>query len=410
MNKSKVLKIMLNVIIIIILFLNINTKDNVKIISNLNEINYFQKIIEEELKEKKKVKAINLIKSYIPNYDNLINLKSSNLEDFNCLKRIININNEELFNNLINIDYDKSEVSFNYLDKNEDYYKNSDNIIKTHLYSYYIYANYKENIIKNPIYQIIKNNLEIDYTYTEPNLTEEYNNKSKYFQNSLTKFSKIFNNYLDNYPNINKYYENYYNDTYYLYYKNNYNYGYNKTEFIEFLIENKIIINNPNSEDIYKKHPYKFICNISSRTINNKPSIKINYYYSLSRFNNYCCSNYYGCYSCRTYINKNNIIDAINNDISNSYGTTIINNYNSYVFELDKNKGNRMIKHNLTNNMNNYYHSENKLQIENHYFIEKVFIDFPIISIYDEYEYIKLLISEITDIYNIPIIPPIKFI
>jgi hypothetical protein len=136
----------------------------------------------------------------------------------------------------------------------------------------------------------------------------------------------------------------------------------------------------------------------------------MNNYYSFSRFNNYCCSNYYGCYSCRTYINKNNIIDAINinNDISNSYGTTIINNYNSYVFELDK--GNRMIKHNLTNNMDNYYHSENKLQIENHYFIEKVFIDFPIISIYDEYEYIKLLISEMADIYNLPIIPPIKFI
>jgi hypothetical protein len=145
-KKSKVFKIMLNVIIIIILFLNINAKDDVKMISNLNKINYFKESVKEELKEKKKEKAINLIKSYIPNYDNLINLKSSQLEvneysnDFNCLKRIIN------FNNLINIDY---------LDKNEDYNK-------------------------NPIYQIIKHNLEIDYT--EPNLPEEYNNKSKYFQ------------------------------------------------------------------------------------------------------------------------------------------------------------------------------------------------------------------------------------
>ena len=150
-KKSKVFKIMLNVIIIIILFLNINAKDDVKMISNfiysnLNKINYFKEIVEEEFKKKKKEKAINLIKSYIPNYDNLINLKSSQLKvneysnDFNCLKRIIN------FNNLINIDY---------LDKNKDYNK-------------------------NPIYQIIKNNLEIDYT--EPNLPEEYNNKSKYFQ------------------------------------------------------------------------------------------------------------------------------------------------------------------------------------------------------------------------------------
>jgi hypothetical protein len=50
------------------------------------------------------------------------------------------------------------------------------------------------------------------------------------------------------------------------------------------------------------------------------------------------------------------------------------------------------------------------LVIENNYFIERVFIDFPMISIYDEYDYIKLLISEMADIYNIPIIPPIKFI
>ncbi len=78
----------------------------------------------------KKEKAINLIKSYIPNYDLLIKLVSSHLEmngysnDFNCLKEIIKINNEELFNNLIKIDYDKLEVSFNYLDENEEYYKN----------------------------------------------------------------------------------------------------------------------------------------------------------------------------------------------------------------------------------------------------------------------------------------------
>ena len=144
-NKSKVLKIILNAIIIIsiliVLLLNINTKDDVKIISTnsrriintlnnytetmsdfmvsnleetikdnrndeLNElknirlsIDYFkqnkeiekkeQKDIqmkqeklklqeeEKEKKEMKKEKAMQLIKSYIPNYDNLINLKSS---------------------------------------------------------------------------------------------------------------------------------------------------------------------------------------------------------------------------------------------------------------------------------------------------------------------------------------------
>ena len=69
-----------------------------------------------------------------------------------------------------------------------------------------------------------------------------------------------------------------------------------------------------------------------------------------------------------------------------------------------------MIKHNLTNNIPDYFNQYDLLIIENYYFIEKVFIDFPIISIYDEYDYIKLLISEMADIYNIPIIPPIKFI
>jgi len=510
-KKSKLLKIIINIIIIscilLILYFNIHTKDDVKIISSnsrriintlnnytetmsdfmvsnidsndINELNdiknirlsidYFKEIKEKELKEvqelkikqeklkfdieekeKKKIikeKAINLIKSYIPNYNSLINLISSHEEikgysnDFNCLKRIIKINNEELFNKLINIDYDKLEVSFNYLDKNEEYYNNTNNIIKTHLYtdydennnyydySHYIHKNYKENIIKNPIYQIIKNNLEIDYSYTEPNLTDEYNNKSKYFQQSLNDFSNVYNSYYINSYFINnnyKYYENYENDTYYLYYKlDGYYNGYTSTKFIEFLVENKILINNPNSHEIYNKHPYKFICNIPSKTINNKPLIKINNDYSFSRFNNYCCGNW-GCYSCGStrLINKNNIIDAIdynnqhiiydyNKDIvydSSVFGTTRIHNYNSYVFELEKHKGSRMVKHNLTNNMIYYYRPHKELEIENNYFIENVFIDFPLISIYDEYEYIKLVIANITDIYNLPIIPPIKFI
>lgn len=532
-NKSKVLKIILNVIIIIsiliVLLLNINTKDDVKIISTnsrriintlnnytetmsdfmvsnleetikdnrndeLNElknirlsIDYFkqnkemekkeQKDIqmkqeklklqeeEKEKKEMKKEKAMQLIKSYIPNYDNLINLKSSHLEangysnDFNCLKRIIRINNEELFNNLINIDYDKSEVSFNYLDKNEDYYKNRDNIIKTHLYSdydennnyydysHYIYRNYKENIIKNPIYQIIKNNLEIDYTYTEPNLTEEYNNKSRYFQQSLNEFSSIFNNdkniynysiYKYNYTYY-KYYEKSENDVNYLYYKfsNEYNIPnintYTYDRFSEYLFDNKIIINNSNPINIYNKHPYKFMCNIPSRTINNSPSIRSSYSYDKSYFSDFCNNDLYYCKKDGYNIDKNNIEEILNiydytyykyiNTVI-SFDNTYFQGYRYHYYagchsydyrcskinnELDKNKGTRMIKHNITNNLGEYT-SFDLLVIENNYFIEKVFIDFPMISIYDEYEYIKLLISEMADIYNIPIIPPIKFI
>lgn len=512
-NKSKVLKIILNVIIIIsiliVLLLNINTKDDVKIISTnsrriintlnnytetmsdfmvsnleetikdnrndeLNElknirlsIDYFkqnkeiekkeQKDIqmkqeklklqeeEKEKKEMKKEKAMQLIKSYIPNYDNLINLKSSHLEangysnDFNCLKKIIRINNEELFNNLINIDYDKSEVSFNYLDKNEDYYKNRNNIIKTHLYSdydennnyydysHYIYRNYKENIIKNPIYQIIKNNLEIDYTYTEPNLTEEYNNKSRYFQQSLNEFS----NRLNDYRHWNKYYENYENDTYYLYYKYKYDhkdyYGntiYIDNRYTEFLVENKIIINNSNYDEIYNKHSYKFMCDIPSRTMNNKPTINNHYSFGRSYYGNWCSCGNQNC--CRSNLNKNNIEEILNyvydiNYYNHPYyknkGIRLYDNYGYYHsyssninYELDRTKGTRMINHNLTNNIPDYFNQYDLLAIENNYFIEKVFIDFPMISIYDEYDYIKLLISGMADIYNIPIIPPIKFI
>jgi hypothetical protein len=514
-NKSKVLKIILNVIIIIsiliVLLLNINTKDDVKIISTnsrriintlnnytetmsdfmvsnleetikdnrndeLNElknirlsIDYFkqnkeiekkeQKDIqikqeklklqeeEKEKKEMKKEKAMQLIKTYIPNYDNLINLKSSHLEangysnDFNCLKRIIRINNEELFNNLINIDYDKSEVSFNYLDKNEDYYKNRDNIIKTHLYSdydennnyydysHYIYRNYKENIIKNPIYQIIKNNLEIDYTYIKPvapNLTEEYNNKSKYFNKNI-----FINNEDNNYRGWDKYYESYKNDTIYLYYKyynqNNYqrpiNYNY---YFVEIINEHKIYITDPNPIEIYNKYPYKYICNIPSKiTENNKPSIYTYNQNSWSFYGNWC----YGRISeCRYSINKNNIEEILNIDLNDyinnrnyiSYGNDYtINNPNSnyyyysnnYYNELHKNRGTRMIKHNLTNNFPEYYTvGRDWFSIKNYYYKGFTSVVFPMIFINDEYHYIKLLISGMVDIYNIPIIPPIKFI
>jgi len=404
-----------------------------------------ERLRQEEIKQlelnKKKEKAINLIKSYIPNFNDLINLVSSHLKfkgysnDFNCLKGLIKINNEELFNRLIDINYDTLEVSFNYLDKNTDYFKNTDNILTTHLYtdydennkyynySHYIYKNYKENIIKNPIYQIIKNNLEIDYTYTEPNLTDQYNNKSKYFQQS----SNYLLDMIKYYPNDNKYYETYENDTSYLYYKykTNFYYHYNY-EYNEYLIENKIIINNPNQNDIYNKHPYKFICDIPSMTTNNKPFINNYYRYDNSHFSNHCYGNPDNCRYLHPYgdYNYNNInnIERILNYIYDPYYTNYYYNnnfisiqnteggyryYSSNInYELDKNRGTRFVKNNLTNNLpNNYY----AISFYSNYFIEKVFIDFPLISIYDEYEYIQLLISTITDIYNLPIIPPIKF-
>ena len=307
-------------------------------------------------------KATNLIKSLIKldvNYDN---------DNDKCLKKLITINNEELFKKLIHIDYNNLEVSFNYLSKN------------------------KSLLYKNPLYLNLKEKLEIDYLYNE------FEIKSKYFHKSLNDFNDI----IYDFRGWDKYYETYSNNnnTKYLYYKSQSYNGY-YIYYKEFVINNEIIINNQNSI----KKPYKFLCNIPSIIINNN-LITNNYYsYSYSLFtNNYHSKN----------INKNNIENLLNIDYHNydnnniknktDYGIYIIKNLNNYSYELEKNKGSRMIKNNLINNISN------RITIESYYFIEKVFIDFHLITIYDEYDYIKLLLSEITNVYNLPIIPPIKFI
>jgi len=519
-NKFKIFVISFIIIILLVynIYINIDTKDDVKIIStnsrriinnlnnytetmsdfmvsNINDIelteiqnirlsiDYFKELKEQEIKEKElneikekelkelkeqelkelkeqelkelkqqelkelKEKAINLIKSYIPEFNSLINLVSTHkiinkyigeVLDISCIKEIIKINSEEIFNKLINIDYDKLEVSFNYLDINEEYYKNTDNIITTHLYtdydknnqyynySHYIYKNFKENIIKNPIYKNIKDRLEIDYSYTEPNLTDEYNNKSKYFSKSLNDF--IYKNYYVNTDFYKKYYENYYNDTYYINYINHFkntNYQY-YSYYLEIILNNEIIINNPNPIEIYNKHPFKNICGISSMSLNRNVDIRSNYLYSES-------VNYFPLRN--TPVNNLEEIEKeLNNDYISNYDNynidkeypypyslkiynqkcnNEIRGFNKYSYELEKNKGSRMVKHNLTNNIPehiniipNYVSS-----FVSNYFIEKVYVDFPLISIYDEYEYIEKILNDYKiDIYNLPIIPPIKFI
>ncbi len=470
---------------------NNNNNDNNNQIEELNElknirlsIDYFKEIKEQELKEQqelkeielkekelkereiKKEKAINLIKSYI-NFNSYIHLVPSYSkvngysENNQCLLELININNDELFNRLIKIDYENNEVSFNYLDDNEEYYKNTDNIIETHIYnnydennrfykySHYIYSNFKENIIKNPLYQIIKEKLEIDYSYTEPNPTEEYNNKSRYFSESLNEFYRIYNNEYEIFHGYNstQYYENYYNDTYYLntakHYRSNdlYDSFYN-----EYIINNEIIINNPNLDKYYNKlyNFYKYICYIPSMYIINekqKPTIKkyYSYSYSLTRNNNQVkpiileelgnnlnIDYMYNILNHDVYdniFNTNYFNDWLNTGINfhtnNNEFYSEIKYINKYSYELEKNKGSRMIKHNLTGNIPSYYYLINDnnfhyyyLNFVNHYFIEKVSIDFPLISnvIYDEFDYIKVILSNIANIYDLPIIPPIKFI
>lgn len=179
-------------------------------------------------------------------------------------------------------------------------------------------------------------------------LNENYKNynKSKYFHKSLNDFNEM----IKNYEGWEKYYETYSNNTKYIYYKSQINNEYN---FVEF------IINNKNNSHYYS--------------------------YSNSIFMNMCCSDNNGCYSCdNNYsINKNNIM-KIMTDINynnegidqTSYGRHIITNLNNYSYELEKNKISRMIKHGLLNNIIEYINSYyNILTIENHYFIEKVFIE-----------------------------------
>lgn len=169
----------------------------------------------------------------------------------------------------------------------------------------------------------------------------------------------------------------------------------------------------------------------------NTPIISYDYSYYLSIFNNKYCCHSEGCNLCRNIIYTNDIGNSINIHINLNYNTNIFKvdysnkvliyygshgttkivnydyNYISTVYELEANKGSRMIKHNLTNNIPSYikYDNEyqNELTILNYYFIEKVFIDLPLIEIYNEYEYIQKILLNIANIYDLPIIPPIKF-
>jgi len=439
-----------------------------------------QELKEKELNEKKireelKEKAINLIKSYIPNYNSLIKLASqylnidgySNDTSLNCFKELIEINNEELFEQLIDIDYDNFKVSFNYLDKNESYFKDTNNIITSHLYSnydknnkfykysHYIYKNYKENIIKNPIYKIIKDKLELE-DYTEPNLDkyyyDEYNNKSKYFTRSLNDFSlNGFSRYsVPNRYNLIKFSHNYTNNIKYEYYYNG------RYSFIEFININEVIINNPNPIEIYKQKIYKNICNINSRTYENLPYILTHYSNSYKYYTNIDCSYYSNRPTIAIgYNNLENILNNNLNECSNKgmYGSYNVNEYiyelnnnkyyyydyniNDYIYKLNNNIGSRFFKNNLTkylpntvqlDSMGRYNHNHYSISdytcsysnipnciiesmvFNNYYFIEKIYINFPEIIIYDEYDYIQQIVSNIANIYNLPIIPPISFI
>ena len=150
-NRNKMTIIVFIILIILIIISIILNNKNFSISKKqLEEIEYLKEDKKREIKEK----VSNLIKSYIPNYDLQFDLINDyfhiNLLKQECLKDLIEINNEELFN--------KSTVSFNYLDKNpkNNKYYNKSKYLET-INSY--------NINYNKYYDTYSNNT--NYSYYE---------------------------------------------------------------------------------------------------------------------------------------------------------------------------------------------------------------------------------------------------
>ena len=179
------------------------------------------------------------------------------------------------------------------------------------------------------------------------------------------------------------------------------------------------IINEKQKPTIKKYYSYSYSLTSLTSYNENKPiileelenNLNIDYMYEILNrdiYDHIFNTNYFN-----DWLNTGIMFKSNNNDFFSE-----LKNINKYSYELEKNKGSRMIKHNLTANIPSYYYLINNndfhyyyLDFLNHYFIEKVFIDFLLISniIYDEYDYIKQILSNIANIYELPIIPPIKF-
>ena len=205
-----------------------------------NEIKEYFKIYEEkklnlqekEIEVQNEIKNIQIRKNAInfleKNYG--IFSKDFNLDFFinnNCVKNLLQLN-IDLFTLLLNIDYDNLTISFNYFYNNYDYndYYDYEKIISLsksyfniisleHDYiSYKLLRNNKNNIINNPVYNIIKNKLEFNYNYSFEELIptyiiNDYYNYNTYIENiNIIDFNDIYYNTIENityvYPYKNK--------------------------------------------------------------------------------------------------------------------------------------------------------------------------------------------------------------
>ena len=254
------------------------------------EIQKEQLKIQKELKEKEL--EIQIRKNAIEFLENNYGIKPKhyNLDFFinnnNCIKHLLNLDTD-LFSLLLNIDYENLKVSFNYFNDNKEYNNYIERSILNNYYlddyygRYYKYTlliNYYENIINNPIYKILKNKLEINYSYIfeEINIIN-YNDiipHGYYHKFNIIEENNEYFNYIDNITN-----------------KYPYNQICNVNSYIEFTQELRLLCGG-----YYCLYDFRNICvykmfnDIDRDKLGNYIRLYVsNIYYILAKNNKYLC-------------------------------------------------------------------------------------------------------------------------
>ena len=316
---------------------NYNPISNNDILNSINEIQKDLKgFKEKELKIQIKKNAIEFlennygIKPYIYNLDFFINYNT-------CIKQLLNLD-IDLFSLLLNIDYENLTVSFNYFNENKDYnnyktrsinnnYYFSPIMVQEYIYDtnnyyydnpnppnnyraifnrYTLLSNYYENIINNPIYNIIKDKLKFAYDYKYS--FEYYNNLMNYYKNNLNSPYE-FNNI------------------------NNISYIYDSNYYIEY-ISNNIVVNNNIQYNNNYPNPYEEICNF--KTIKNSyvcaDTSSYNYYTKEITIYSINCNIETTIEYENDKLNRHSYLPKPYNQISSVYYNEIYELYNEYEY------------------------------------------------------------------------------
>ena len=199
-------------------FINIQLKNQEKDLDIQNEMKNYKKreveLQEKQLKIQIKKNAIEFLEKNYGLFSKDFNLDLF-INNCNCVKDLLQLKDNDLFSLFLNIDYDNLTVSFNYFHNNQnstDYY-NYEKIKQNHRYldrdyyneydsiSYKLIKNNKENIINNPIYNIIKNKLEFNYSYSFEELIPITNSNSF----NIVDINNVYYNIIKNNSHIKPY-------------------------------------------------------------------------------------------------------------------------------------------------------------------------------------------------------------